>query len=136
MKELIARKKVEVRFSEVDSMGIVWHGAYLKYLEDGREAFGEIFHLGYMEMYAQGFYVPLVELDLKYKRPLNYPQTIFIDTIYIPCDAAKIKFEYKIYNIDNKIITTGNSTQVFLDKQYNLMLNAPEFYLKWKEKYL
>jgi len=136
MKELIARKKVEVRFSEVDSMGIVWHGAYLKYLEDGREAFGEIFHLGYMEMYAQGFYVPLVELDLQYKRPLNYPQTIFIDTIYIPCDAAKIKFEYKIYNIDNKIITTGNSTQVFLDKQYNLMLNAPEFYLKWKEKYL
>lgn len=87
-------------------------------------------------MYAQGFYVPLVELDLQYKRPLNYPQTIFIDTIYIPCDAAKIKFEYKIYNIDNKIITTGNSTQVFLDKQYNLMLNAPEFYLKWKEKYL
>lgn len=136
MKELIARKKVEVRFSEVDSMGIVWHGAYLKYLEDGREAFGEIFHLGYMEMYAQGFYVPLVELDLQYKRPLNYPQTIFIDTIYIPCDAAKIKFEYKIYNIDNKIITTGNSTQVFLDKQYNLMLNAPEFYLKWKEKFL
>jgi acyl-CoA thioester hydrolase len=136
MKELIARKKVEVRFSEVDSMGIVWHGAYLKYFEDGREAFGKIFHLGYMEMYAQGFYVPLVELDLHYKRPLNYPQTIFIDTVYVPCDAAKIKFEYKIYDIDNKIITVGNSTQVFLDKQYNLMLNAPDFYIKWKEKYL
>jgi len=136
MKELIARKEVEVRFSEVDSMGIVWHGAYLKYLEDGREAFGKMFHLGYMEMYAQGFYVPLVELDLQYKRPLNYPQIIFIDTIYLPCDAAKIKFEYRIYNIDNKIITTGNSTQVFLDKQYNLMLNAPEFYMTWKEKYL
>ena len=136
MKELIARKKIEVRFSEVDSMGIVWHGAYLKYLEDGREEFGKMFHLGYMDMYAQGFYVPLVELDLQYKRPLNYPQTIFIDTIYIPCDAAKIKFEYRIYDIDNKIITIGNSTQVFLDKQYNLMLNAPEFYMKWKEKYL
>ena len=136
MKELVARKEVEVRFSEVDSMGIVWHGAYLKYLEDGREAFGKIFHLGYMEMYAHGFYVPLVEINLQYKSPLNYPQTIFLDTIYVPCDAAKIKFEYRIYNVDNKIITTGNSTQVFLDKQYNLMLNAPEFYIKWKEKYL
>lgn len=136
MKELVARKEIEVRFSEVDSMGIVWHGAYLKYLEDGREAFGKLFHLGYMEMYAHGFYVPLVELDLQYKRPLNYPQTIFVETRYIPCDAAKIKFAYVIYDINNTIVSKANSTQVFLDKEYNLMLKSPEFYLKWKEKYL
>jgi len=29
-----------IRFSEVDSMGVVWHGNYIKYFEDGREAFG------------------------------------------------------------------------------------------------
>ena len=26
-----------VRFSEVDSMQIVWHGHYVKYMEEGRE---------------------------------------------------------------------------------------------------
>ena len=45
MKELINRSKIEVRFSEVDSMSVVWHGNYVKYLEDGREAFGKEFGL-------------------------------------------------------------------------------------------
>ena len=37
---LSAEKRIEIRFSEVDMMGVVWHGAYAKYLEDAREAFG------------------------------------------------------------------------------------------------
>ena len=37
--ELTDRKEIIVRFSEVDSMRIVWHGNYLKYFEDGRESF-------------------------------------------------------------------------------------------------
>ena len=39
--ELTASKDIEVRFSEVDMMKVVWHGAYPLYLEDAREAFGE-----------------------------------------------------------------------------------------------
>ena len=40
--------EIRVRFSEVDSMGVVWHGNYLKYFEDGREAFGRKHGLGYV----------------------------------------------------------------------------------------
>ena len=29
--ELIDRKEINVRFGEVDSMAIVWHGNYIKY---------------------------------------------------------------------------------------------------------
>lgn len=36
-KELSASKKFEIRFSEVDSMNIVWHGSYPLYFEDARE---------------------------------------------------------------------------------------------------
>ena len=43
---LINSCKVKVRFSEVDSMAVVWHGNYVKYLEDGREAFGLQFGVG------------------------------------------------------------------------------------------
>ena len=32
--ELIDTKEIIVRFSEVDSMRIVWHGNYLKYFFD------------------------------------------------------------------------------------------------------
>ena len=35
--DLSVEKKIDIRFSEVDSMGVVWHGSFVKYLEDGRE---------------------------------------------------------------------------------------------------
>ena len=38
---LTNRTTFRVRFSEIDSMQIVWHGEYVRYFEDGREAFGE-----------------------------------------------------------------------------------------------
>lgn len=48
MKELKASKKFAIRFSEVDSMNVVWHGSYPLYFEDAREAFGEKYGLEYM----------------------------------------------------------------------------------------
>ena len=59
------RTRVKVRFSEVDSMHIVWHGRYVSYFEDGRESFGlEFPGLGYMDIYENGFTAPIVELTL------------------------------------------------------------------------
>ena len=47
---LVGKTSLRVRFSEVDSMQIVWHGEYVRYFEDGREAFGREFAgLGYMD---------------------------------------------------------------------------------------
>ena len=46
-KELRFSREFEVRFSEVDIMGVVWHGAYPLYLEDAREAWGHHYGLCY-----------------------------------------------------------------------------------------
>lgn len=43
---LIDRTTIKVRFSEIDSMQIVWHGEYVRYFEDGRESFGKHYSLG------------------------------------------------------------------------------------------
>ena len=71
-------KRVELRFNEVDSMGLVWHGHYAKFFEDAREEFGKKFGLGYLDIYDSGFYAPLVDLQFKYKKPLTY-RNRFID---------------------------------------------------------
>jgi len=52
MDKLKASTEIEVRFSEVDSMNIVWHGAYSLYFEDAREAFGKKYGLGYLDILA------------------------------------------------------------------------------------
>ena len=60
---LSATKMLEVRFSEVDSMNIVWHGSYALYFEDAREAFGQKYGLGYLDIFGNGYYAPLVDLS-------------------------------------------------------------------------
>ncbi len=128
------QKEVEVRFSEVDSMRIVWHGNYLRYFEDGRESFGLKYNLGYLDVYRHNVMIPLVKINCDYKRPLEYGDIAVVETRYIPTEAAKIVFEYTVYRKrDMEVVATGSTTQVFLTPQGELLLTAPEFYTGWKK---
>ena len=134
--KLKTSKEINVRFSEVDSMNIVWHGSYVLYFEDAREAFGEKFGLKYLDIFENGYFAPLVELHFNYKKPLSYEQKARVEITFRNSDAAKIIFDYEIYDVeDNSLIATGYSVQVFLDKQYRLVWENPFFYLDWKRKH-
>ncbi|MDR1676553.1 MAG: acyl-CoA thioesterase [Tannerella sp.] len=129
-------KEIEVRFSEVDSMNIVWHGSYALYFEDAREAFGKIFGLSYRQYFANNCYAPLVELHFNYKHPLFHGQRARVDIAYRNVPAAKVIFDYEIHLLpDNSLVATGSSTQVFLDKDFRLLWSNPPFYEAWKKKY-
>lgn len=134
-KILIASKEFTPRFSEVDSMNIVWHGSYPLYFEDAREAFGEKFGLGYLFIFDNGYYAPLVDLAFHYKKPIIYGMKCRIDIYYRQTQAAKIVFDYEIYDIsDNSLCTTGRTIQVFMDTKYQLVWTNPDFYENWKHK--
>ena len=60
-KKLIDRSEIKVRFGEVDSMGIVWHGNYVKYMEDGRESFGEKYGITYLDFFKNRVMSPVVK---------------------------------------------------------------------------
>jgi acyl-CoA thioester hydrolase len=132
--KLTASKEIEVRFSEVDSMKIVWHGSYALYFEDAREAFGEKYGLSYLDILNNGYYAPLVDLRFNYKKPLLYKHKARVDISFRNTKAAKIIFDYEIYDLaDGSLIATGYSIQVFLDKQYQLVWTNPPFYEEWKK---
>jgi acyl-CoA thioester hydrolase len=135
---LSATTKVQVRFSEVDSMGVVWHGNYVKYFEDAREAFGKKYNLEYLTIFGAGLYTPLVEVNMSYKHSVVYGQDIEVEIVYKPCEAAKICFDYNIYGEvggERCLMMTGSSVQVFLDAERQLLWTSPEFYEKWKERW-
>jgi acyl-CoA thioester hydrolase len=120
----------------VDSMGVVWHGNYIKYFEDGREAFGNLYGINYMDFYNEGVLIPVVKVSCDYKKPLKYGDTATIETRFVNCDAAKLQYEYTIYrNHTDEIIATGTSLQVFLNTDMELLLDFPPFYYEWKKKH-
>ena len=136
MKTLTAVHPFEIRFSEVDSMNIVWHGSYMLYFEDAREAFGAKYGLEYMTIFGNGYYAPLVEMDFKFKSPLRYESHPEIIITYRPTESAKIVFDYEIRNRDTgTVCATGRSVQVFMDRNYELVWESPEFYRNWQKKW-
>ena len=137
MKELKATVLLKIRFSEVDSMNIVWHGSYVMYFEDAREAFGKKYGIAYLDIFGNGFYAPLVELSFKYKSPIIYDMKPEITITYKPVDTAKIVFDYEIINPENgEVLATGHSVQVFMDLNYQLVWTNPDFYEEWKKRWL
>lgn len=133
---LSARTEIQVRFSEVDMMGIVWHGHYVRFFEDGREAFFRKYGLNYLDVLGEGIATPVVKMDLNYKKSLRYNEPAYIETFFEDSEAAKIQFEYRIYMQEtDELITTGNTMQVFVNNQGTLLLSTPRSFVEWKRKW-
>ena len=134
--ELKASKLLDIRFSEVDSMNVVWHGSYMLYFEDARELFGEQYDLTYMGYVRHGYYAPMVEMNIQWKKPIRYGMRPRIDIIYRPTVAAKVVFDYEIHDTaDESLIATAHSVQVFMDLSYQLVLYSPKFYEEWQQRW-
>lgn len=124
----------DVRFSEVDALKIVWHGHYIRYFEDAREAFGKKYGLTYLDVDAAGYTIPIVKVECDYKAPLRYGDVLRVRCTIEPAAAAKIIFHYEVWNQTTGLLAaTGKTIQVFLDKEGVLQLYAPDFFMKWKE---
>ena len=135
-KELISTTETRVCFNEVDSMQIVWHGHYVKYMEDGREDFGRKYGIGYMDIKAGGFMAPLVSISCQFRKPLAYGDVAVIETRFVASDAVKLTYEFRIYRKEGQeLVATGSSVQVLLDHEGELVLIMPGFLSDWKKKW-
>jgi len=136
LQSLTIRTDIAVRFNEADPLGIVWHGHYVRYFEDGREAFGKKYGCGYLDFYRNGYVVPIVKIDCDYKKSLRYGDSVIIEATYLPSIAAKIIFTYRLFNEKTgELVAKGSTTQVFLDTETNtLQLATPAFFQAWKKE--
>ena len=134
--QMTSTKEVQIRFNEVDSLSIVWHGNYVKYLEDGREDFGNKFGIGYLQVKKAGYIIPIVDLKIYYKKSLYYGNSVLVETTFVKTDAAKMVFKYRLLSSETKkVLCTATTTQVFLDTEGTLQLTLPDFFQDWKKRW-
>lgn len=124
----------KVRFNEVDSLGIVWHGHYITYFEDGREAFGKKYGISYLDIQQNGYVTPIVKISTEHFLPLKYGENFCVETTFVNSESAKMIFRFRILNGEGKLVCAGETIQVFLDNTGNLCLYNPLFFQKWKEE--
>ena len=66
----------DVAFHDVDMVGVVWHGHYLRYLENARWALMNRLDYGLDRMLASGHAWPIVDLQAKYVKPARFGERL------------------------------------------------------------
>ena len=112
---ITSRASVSVRYAETDMMGVVYHGSYLPWLEIGRTELLKEHGLPYRELEAEGFFLPVVEVSLRYLRPAKYDDDVVITTVLKEKPSLRIRMEYELHR-GVELIATATSLHVFIDR--------------------
>ena len=135
LQSLTETVRVQVRFSEVDSIRMVWHGNYVTYMEDAREAFGRKFGLEYMHIFESGYLAPMFDMQLRYKQMATVDDILLVTITYRPARGSKSIFDYEIRReSDNALILTATTTQLFTTRAGEFEPSCPSFFEEWKRK--
>jgi acyl-CoA thioester hydrolase len=117
---------VRVRYGETDQMGYVYYGCYAMYYEVARVESLRQLGLTYKSIEAQGIIMPVLENKSKYIAPARYDELLRIVCVIREKPGIRIKFDYEIFNEENKLIHIGETLLVFVDKQSSKPCKPPE----------
>ena len=129
--------KIRVRYGETDQMSFVYYGVYAQYYEVGRVELLRSLGLSYKEIEAMGFALPVVNMNIKYKKPAFYDDELTIRTTIKELPSAKIIFHYETLNEKGELLNVGEVILVFINKKTGKPCFAPEVIMnKIEEKLL
>jgi acyl-CoA thioester hydrolase len=112
---LQAEIEFEVPFFDVDSMEVVWHGHYVKYLEVARCALLDKLGHNYQQMRAAGYAWPIIDLQLRYVRAAQFGQRIKVRADLIEWQN-RLKINYLINDVaSGERLTRASSVQVAVE---------------------
>ena len=114
---ILAEVLVEVPFHDVDLAGVVWHGHYMKYLENARWAVMDRIGFGLQAMLASGFIWPVVGLEVKYIRAARYGERLRVQASIVEWDA-KLVLNYLMLDAkDGSRVGRAQTTQVAVERE-------------------
>ncbi len=119
-----------VRYAETDQMGVVYHGNYAQYLEMGRIAWLRSFDLSYREMEANGIMLPVISLNVNYKKSALFDDELTLQTSLKKMPAVRIEFDYVLRNQNNEILAEASTILVFMDADKKRPIKCPEYILR------
>lgn len=110
-----AEIEIQVQFYDLDPMQIVWHGNYVKYLEQARCALFDKIGYNYVEMEASGYAWPIIEMQLRYAGSARFGQILKLRADIVEWEN-RLKIDYLISDAaSGKRLNRASTTQVAVD---------------------
>lgn len=129
-----------VRYAETDMMGVVHHASYLLYLEDARTDFLDKIGFPYAEIERQGLLSPVVDLQIRYGRPLLYGDLPLVRTRVAESGQARTVYAYEIFKSEEDLAAkrpccTASSTHCVVERgtfrPVSIKRRLPELYARY-----
>lgn len=123
--------RITVRYKETDRMGVVHHSNYLIYFEEGRTSFIKERGISYKEIEERGLLLPVVSVNVSYKKGATYDEVITVKTRLSALKVARCTFSYEVYSQIGELICSGSTTHAFTNpalRPVNLKKEAPDLY--------
>ena len=121
---------LRVRYGETDQMGVVYHGNYAPYLEQGRTEWLRDLGFSYKWLEEYGIHLPVVNMTINYKRPAYYDDLITVTTTLKSIPTFKIEFFYEIHNQDGQLLVKASTSLVFINSVTKKIRRAPSYLLE------
>src|SRR6478609_4200753 len=127
-----ASVEIDIPFQDIDAMEVVWHGNYTRYLEIARCALLDCIEYDYPRMRDSGFAWPVIDMRIKYIRPLHFKQRIRVHVTLVEYEnRLKMEFIITDANTDEKL-SKAYTTQVAVNMQTHEMCFASPAILREK----
>lgn len=108
---------VRVRYAETDQMGVVYHANYLVWFEVARVEVLRVLGFSYKAFEEEGFMIAVVGVDVRYRSPAKYDDTIAIEARVETVRGPLIKFSYRVLRDEDKtLLCEGTTTHIVVDK--------------------
>ena len=116
---------IRVRYAETDKMGYVYYGNYATYFEVGRVELLRSLGISYRKLEEQGILLPVVNLNVDYKKPAFYDDNLTLETILTDLPGVKIVFHYALKR-GEELLSKAQTTLVFLNAESGRPVKCPE----------
>ncbi|MBU0627960.1 MAG: acyl-CoA thioesterase [Nanoarchaeota archaeon] len=107
-----------VRYADTDHFGVVYYARYLDWFEAGRTEILRDKGITYADLEKKGFFAPVVEVKVNYKKPARYDDIVVVETTIENIGNSSIKFNYKVFNKEtNELLCEAYTVNVFINKE-------------------
>lgn len=109
---------MRVRYAETDKMGVVYYANYLVWFEVGRTDLLRAAGWSYREMEADGYALPVIEVQCAYRQPARYDDDLEVRTDGSLVSPLRVEFVYEIVrSADQVTLATGRTIHASLDRE-------------------
>lgn len=131
---LVRDFKFRVWYKDTDQMGVVYHSNYISYYEAARTELLRSCGASYAEMERSGVMMPILEVRSRYLRPAHYDELLTVRVTLRELPAARITFEYEIYNESGVLLNTGSTVLGFIRSDTRRPCRAPRAFVELLER--